>query len=344
MLQGVNARRAPPAQLSELQLLLEDRLTSHFGRRCSIVKLGRRLCPSTSSFPVEEIDVEFADGSELQLVMKDLSAEAMAESARRVRPEFLNEPRREIQVYRWILPHAPPGTATWYGAIANSTIRRYWLFLERVDGLELQHVGAFSIWEATARWIARFHRSFRPTAVAGLVRNSRLLVYDEAFYWLWLERARQFAARRPMVRRLVDRIARRYAPVVERLASMPRTLIHGEFYPCNIMIRRRGHRARVCPVDWEMAAFGPGLIDLASLTTGWSQREQRALIRAYRAALPDGLTSSTRIPDDFSVDFDCCRLHLAVRMLGWSEAWEPPPHHARNWLADAVQIAERLQR
>jgi len=276
--------------------------------------------------------------------MKDLDSEAMAESARRARPEFLNEPRREIQVYRWILPYAPPGTATWYGAIANPTIRRYWLFLERVDGLELQHVGAFSIWEGTARWIARFHRSFPPTGIARLVRNSRLLVYDEAFYWLWLARARQFAARRPMVRRLVDRIARHYAPVVKRLASMPRTPIHGEFYPCNIMIRRRGHQARVCPVDWETAAFGPGLIDLASLTTGWSQRKQRALMRAYRAALPGGLTRSTRIPNDFSVDFDCCRLHLAVRMLGWSEAWEPPPHHAHNWLADAVQIADRLQR
>jgi Phosphotransferase enzyme family len=344
MIQGVNARRAPPAQLSELQLHLQDRLSRHFGRRCTIVKLGRRPCPSTSSFPVEEIDVEFADGSELQLVMKDLNSEAMAESARRVRPEFLNEPRREIQVYRWILPYAPPGTATWYGAIANPTIRRYWLFLERVDGLELQQVGAFSIWEGTARWIARFHRSFPPTAVARLVRNSRLLVYDEAFYWRWLERARQFAARRPMARRLVDRIARRYAPVVKRLASMPRTLIHGEFYPSNIMIRRRGHQARVCPVDWEMAAFGPGLIDLASLTTGWSQRKQRALMRAYRAALPGGLTRPTRIPSDFSVDFDCCRLHLAVRMLGWSEAWEPPPHHAHDWLADAVQIADRLQR
>jgi thiamine kinase-like enzyme len=26
---------------------------------------------------------------------------------------------------------------------------------------------------------------------------------------------------------------------------------------------------RVCPVDWEMAAVGPGLIDLAALTAGW---------------------------------------------------------------------------
>src|SRR4029450_11734663 len=185
MLQGVNARRLRSAQPSELQLHLENRLASHFGRRCSIVQLGRRVCPYASSFPVEEIDVRFADGSELQLVMKDLSFGAMSESARRVRPEFLYEPRREIQVYRWILPYAPPGTATSYGAVTNPTTRRYWLFLERVDGLELRHVGAFSIWERTARWIAQFHRSVPAAGIVRQVQNSRLLVYDEAFSWVW---------------------------------------------------------------------------------------------------------------------------------------------------------------
>jgi hypothetical protein len=316
-------------------------LANHFGRRRAIVKLARRPSPYTSSFTIEEIDVGFADGSELQLVMKDLSPTAVMESARRARPEFLYEPRREIQAYRRILPYAPPGTAAWYGAVTNPTTRRYRLFLERVEGLELRHVGAFSIWERTARWIAQFHRSIPPTGIARLARSSRLLVYDEAFYWLWLERAQQFATRRAAVRRVVDRIARRYAPVVRRLAHMPRTVIHGEFYPCNVLIRRSVNQVRICPIDWEMAALGPGLMDLASLATGWGQREQRALIRAYRAAVPDG-TRSARIPHDFWVDFDCCRLHLAVRMLGWSDTWVPPPQHARNWLAEAVRLADRL--
>ena len=124
---------------------------------------------------------------------------------------------------------------------------------------------------------------------------------------------------------------------------MPRTLIHGEFYPCNVLIRGRGHRERVCPVDWEMAAVGPGLMDLASLTTGWARREQRALIRAYRSAASDATPASAPIPDDFWLDFDCCRLHLAVRMIGWSETWTPPPHHAHDWLAEAERLADRLR-
>src|SRR5262249_45929637 len=238
--------------------------------------------------------------------------------------------------------HAPAGTATWYGAFISAPTRRYWLFLERVRGLELRHVGAFSTWEAAARWVARFHASLSPTVIAPLLPASRLLVYDEAYYWRWLERARQFVVSRPRARKIVDRIAVKYESVVRRLLEMPRTLIHGEFYPCNIVVSRAKRRVRVCPVDWEMAAFAPALMDLAALTTGWNPRAQSALVRAYRAATADGATASTSISDSFSKDLDCCRLHLAVRMLGWSKAWQPPPQHAYNWLDEALRIADRL--
>src|SRR5262249_31411280 len=332
------------AHPSELQHRLENRLADHFGQRRAIVKLARRPCPYSSSFTLDETDVGFADGSALQLGMKDLSPGGMTESARRARPEFLYEPRREIQAYRRILPFAPPGAATSYGAVIDPTTQRYLLFLERVNGLELRHVGTLSIWKRAARWIAQFHRSFSPADLARLVERSSVLVYDAAFYWRWLERARQFAARRPTVRRRIDRIARGYAPVVSRLDSMPRTLIHGECYPCNVLIGRAGHRVRVCPVDWEMAALGPGLMDLAWLTTGWARPEQRALIQAYRAAAADGTPRSATIPHDFWLDFHCCRLHLAVRMLGWSDGWAPPSHHARDWLGEAEWLADRIRR
>jgi aminoglycoside phosphotransferase (APT) family kinase protein len=325
------------------------RLARGLGRgrgRANIVRLDRRPSPYASSFALEELDVVFDDGSEAALVMKDLSPDAMDADARRARPAFLSEPRREIQTYRHILPHAPAGTAACYGVVgaAGRTGSRYRLLLERVDGHELRHVGAFSMWKRTAEWIARFHASVPAADVGRLARRAKLLEYDEAFYWRWLERARDFAARSRKpgaaeARRVLDGIARGYAPVVARLAAMPRTVIHGEFYPCNILIRGRGPHARVCPVDWELAAVGPGLIDLAALMTGWDERSQRALARAYRtmagAAAPrDG----ERHPADFQIDLDCCRLHLAVRMLGWSETWTPPAQHARDWLAEAAAL------
>jgi hypothetical protein len=91
---------------------LEERLAEHFGERRPIRRIRRRLCPYTSSFHIDELDVRFRDGSVLKLVMKDLSRKGMLEAARRARPDFVYEPLREIKVYRSILPHAPPGTAT----------------------------------------------------------------------------------------------------------------------------------------------------------------------------------------------------------------------------------------
>jgi len=341
MIYGLHESSWPSTRPSTLQGHLEHRLASHFGRRVRIVRFEERASPYASSFPVDELDVQLEDGADLPLVVKDLSWAAMSPSARRIRPGFLYEPRREIQVYRWLLPHAPQGTATWYGAVTNASARQYWLFLERVDGLELRHVGDLSIWERAARWIAQFHQAFSPESVAPSVQTSRLLVYDAAFYWMWLSRARRFAQRDSRTRRVVDRIARSYTAVIDRLVRMPQTLIHGEFYPCNIVVQRRGDEVRVCPVDWEMAAVAPGLMDLASLITGWSHRAQRALVQAYRSAFGTGPRPTN---ESFALDLDCCRLHLAVRMLGWSDRWVPPPQHARDWLAEAERISARVER
>jgi hypothetical protein len=326
--------------------------------RAGIVRLDRRPSPYASSFALEEIDVVFDDGSEAALVMKDLSPDAMDARTRRARPAFLSEPLREIRTYRHILPYAPPGTAACHGVAAGRAASRHRLLLERVDGHELRHVGAFSMWKRTAHWIARFHASVPAADIDRLARRAKLLVHDDAYYWRWLERAQDFAARSQRAgragradaaaaRRVLDRIARGYAPVVARLTAMPRTVIHGEFYPCNILIRGRGPRARVCPVDWELAAVGPGLIDLAALMTGWDDRAQRALARAYRAAAPredarGEAWRSSRLPAEFQNDLDCCRLHLAVRMLGWSDRWTPPPQHARDWLSEAAALAARV--
>jgi hypothetical protein len=205
------------ADATELQPHLQKRLSAYFGERRPIRAVGRRFCPYTSSFRLDELDVRFEDGSNVRLVLKDMSATTMVEDARRARPEFLYEPRREISAYRWILPHAPAGTPAWYGAVTGPPAGRYWLLLEHVSGPQLAQVGTFSTWERTAAWIARFHRAFAPLRVQQLAKRSDVLVYDAQFYWRWLRRAQRFAARDSVERRIVDDIARRYGPVVERL-------------------------------------------------------------------------------------------------------------------------------
>jgi len=320
-------------------------LTKHFGDRKAIDVLRRQLCPYTSSFRLDELDVQFKDGSQMRLVLKDLSRDAMVEDARRVRPEFLYEPRREINAYRWVLPYAPQGTAAWYGAVTDGAAGRYWLFLEQVDGYQLTQVGNFGTWERTAAWIARFHCSFSPHWARQLAERSGALVYDEDFYWQWLRRAQRFANPNPEARGIIERIARQYAPVVKQLAGLQRTLIHGELYACNVLIGRQQDRERICPVDWEMSALGPGLIDLAALSAGWAEPKQQALARAYYSATHHGphVDGDAYPPPEFLTALDCCRLHLAMRMLGWSDDWAPPREHAKDWLAEADRISRRLE-
>jgi aminoglycoside phosphotransferase (APT) family kinase protein len=330
---------------SKLLPQLQDRLAEYFGDDRAIHVLGRRACPYASSFQIDELDVRFTDGSSVQLVLKDLGSESMGEEARRARPEFLYSPQREINAYRWILPHAPAGAAGWYGPATRHSADRDWLLLDRVNGSQLWQVGDVSIWQQTAAWIAQFHCAFTPLEAQQLAERAGVLLYDEEFYWLWMQRAQRFADGDRDKQRIIAVVAQHYRAVVERLTGMPRTLIHGEFYASNVIVKERA-RVRVCPVDWEMVALAPGLIDLGALIAGWAGPTQRAIARAYLAAGKGNETASwpeIRLSREFKADLDCCRLHLAVRMLGWSDNWEPPSNHAHNWLAEAARISRRLQ-
>jgi len=332
----LQAERAPVDEAG-IEAHLEAMFARHFGLGRSILSLVRRPSAYASSFRMDEIDVRLDDGSELPVIMKDLSADALSTDARRARPRFVDEPCREICAYQRLLSRAPAGTASCYGAISDYDERRHWLFLERVDGLELRHVGAFQAWEAAAAWIGCFHHAFLPTA-EGLADSAKLLVYDEHFYWRWMERALRFARPDREASAALMHVARHYGPVVDRLMHLPRTVIHGEFYPSNILIASGMDRRRVCPVDWEMTALAPGLMDLASLSAGWGTKARRALAAAYSRSTPDGRRMTPDDTRDFFVNLACCRLHLAIKMLGWSGDWAPPPQHACDWLAEAVTI------
>jgi hypothetical protein len=279
-------------------------LTRVLGRQVTAIE--RRPSPYRTSFPLEELRVELADGTRLELVHKDLRRSALSATAHRVKPEFLHDPGREIEAYR-LLAGRRLGTPVCYGA------RRGWILLEKVPGVELAQIGELEDWQRAARWLARLHATF-----AGTPPSSRILLdHDAAYYRLWPQRA---AARAPDV----SWIAARYEPVVARLVALPKTLIHGEFYASNVLVAGE----RVAPVDWEMAAVGAGLVDLAALVTGWRGEERAAIVAAYPGVDEAALAA--------------CRLHLALQWLGWSSDWMPPAAQAYDWLREARETAERL--
>jgi len=124
------------------------------------------------------------------------------------------------------------------------------------------------------------------------------------------------------------------------LAALPATLLHGEFYPSNIMVREAGGRSLICPLDWELAALGPGLVDLAALTAGaWTEAQREQLALCYHEALP---RSQRPLPRELLVSLDYCRLHLAVQWLGWAVSWSPPREHRHDWGLEVAALTEKL--
>jgi hypothetical protein len=292
-----------------------------------LVALERRPYAYRTSFPLEEVDVRFANGGRLSLISKDLDRTALDEPAREAKPEFLHDPLREVVVYRDVLASMALGTARYYGSLVDPEHRRFLLFIEKVAGVELWQIGEIELWEEVARWLATFHEE------APAIASPHLLSYDAGFFAGWLERALVFARGD-----VLSRVAARYDDVIATLLALPQTLVHGEFYAANILVARDGDAPRISPIDWEMAGVGPALIDLAALTSGrWSDDDRRRIEAAYTTACSRPLAG-----DGLAVGLACCRLHLALQWLGWSPTWVPPEEHHHDWLGEARAAAEHL--
>jgi hypothetical protein len=283
--------------------------------------------PYSSSFAIEELSIEFDDGNTVTAIFKNLSTDAMLEDARRAKPDFVYSPEREIQVYRSLLPLLDTGAAKMYGATVEPWLKRYWLFLEKVSAPQLYEIGEFEVWLYVAQSLARLHESCDIAVAQSAV--PQLQECDAAWYWQWLERAHDYAGA------ALDRIAARYNAVLDILLKLPRTFIHGEFYASNILVQQNEKGCRVCPVDWEMAAIGPGLLDVAALASGkWTRDKRMRILERYCSTLPHRLR-----PQDFATAFDCCQLHIALQWIGWSRTWSPPTTHAHNWVDEALRIS-----
>ena len=81
-------------------------------------------------------------------------------------------------------------------------------------------------------------------------------------------------------RRRLAGLATTFEERASELTSAPQTIIHGEYYPKNILVRE----GEIFPVDWESAAVAAGEIDLASLTEGWPEEDKRVCQAEYCAA------------------------------------------------------------
>src|SRR5687768_17096903 len=303
-------------------------------RPASLVTLRRRPWEYTTSCAIELVTAVLDDGSSQDFVLKHLGWRGASDRARRAKPAFVLDPQREVEVYRNLLSplHVGPRLIGWTVSPETDT---YWLLLERVTGRPLYEAGGLERWAAVAAWLRALHNRLAEFDVDRLRSQVPLITYDYEWYTQWMNRALRFFADADPVdsrrsRSALQWLAGRYDRIVERLLSLPRGIIHGEFYPSNVLVTETADDLSVWPIDWEMTSIGPGIIDLAALTAGgWRDDERYALVAAYVDGSGPGAADVNQVAE--SVMY--AQVHLAVQWLGWFGRRQPTPAHARDWLS-----------
>jgi hypothetical protein len=304
---------------------LEASLAEVLGRAPSAVTIvAREKNVYTSTWPSEIVDCRVGRAGRLRLLLKHGPREARNAHGHLVGPGY------EARVYETVL--APAGLAhPFLGAVRPEGSPSLCLVLEYLDRgwWRLSRTEDPRAIVRVAAWLGTFHA--RTTARAGALAGG-LNRYDAEFYEGW--------ARRSLgcLPDLADRyswlahVCRRFGRLGAQLAAGPLTVVHGEFYPENVLV----HDDAIRPLDWEWAGLAAGEVDLAALTEGWDRGLTRASERAYtRARWPAGA------PNDFAWRLDVARVYLHLRWLGDRTDRAGAPELAAR-LADLEVVASRL--
>jgi thiamine kinase-like enzyme len=335
----------PDVPTGELLVCLEEILSRHFGEPLKIAGLARKPWEYRSSFGLELLAVDLGGRGQLALMFKDLGWHALTSEARRAKQRSLYDPLREIRFYENVLRSYPAFGPLFYGSVVDPRQDRYWLFIEHLCGRELYQIGELNVWQAVARWLAEMHLSFQPLAGSSTALQPHLVRHGAEQQQLRFETACAAMARRGEADkcRQLRQWRETLSGMARAFAAAPPTLLHGEFYPSNILVISSEEQNTVKAVDWEMAGVGCGLLDLAALVVGgWAEHEQRAIAEAYLQRMYEhGRHKSER---EFFTTLDYSRLYIALGWLGCSDDWRPPAAHSHDWFREALNALVRLHR
>lgn len=301
-----------------------------------VVGVRRSVSEYSSSFRIEDLSVAFDGGEHQEVVGKDLSWQGMLDGARALRSERGHDPGREVRVYRHVLPLAPPGPPRLLGWHHDDAADRHWLFLERVEGLQLGHVGDLDAWRAATGWAGRLHARLAGDHVRAW-RAAGLPTWTPDRLGRALRLARRHGGER--TRDALAVVQNGLATVAGRLLAAPRTIVHGQLYASNVLVGA-GSPPRICPLDWETAAIGPGVLDLAALVEGWDDATCTEFCRAYLEGR-DGACRGDDL-DTLRMDVAAARVQLCLDVLALPPSFRAPPDHGADWVGRAAELTTAL--
>lgn len=258
------------------------------GDHSSLRVVERHSNPYNTTFPTEVVTCELGDGMRFRVFCKHFHSAAGHRDREAIHPFY------EIRIYRELLRDIPLTLPGFLGAWTDEATGEGLLVLEYLDDTTrvtktLNHDQTV---ERAAIWSASFHRyaaehlrlwesNFIPQFdLESYGERCRSLIHkfsrDEGGGWGgW-----------------IDTLCQKLDDVIATVRQAPVTVIHGEFYPKNIML----HHDRIYPVDWETARLGMGEMDLAMLLEGdWERSFVERCIKSYARSRGDsGLSVVTK--------------------------------------------------
>jgi hypothetical protein len=303
----MNAVMAPGTDEGTLRERLEPLIPAMLGGREEIMDIRLSRFKLSTSYNTYLVTIRLITGDELKIFLKDFGFSVRPKDSPKQRRE------RELRVYRDLLAEAEMGAARYYGSVMDESQGRFWLLLEFVDGSPVAYCD-IEYWAPAAGGLGRMHGCFAQQG-ARLRACDFLIRHNADFFWakagLALRNVSQISSQ------LADRLANiidRYAPIVDVMTSQPPTLLHGGCRPTNILVKVASDPSRVCIVDWEEAAFGSPLYDVAYLLDGFEPPTLDRLLDAYRREA-SAFDISLPPKEDMKYIVSCFRLHMVMNSL-----------------------------
>ena len=312
--------------LQTLTINLTHVLRNHGFAGAQLSILDRQPNIYTATFPSEIVRCQLGNGRELRLLCKYGAGQSTSLSG--ITGHRGGIPY-EAAVYRHVLRTSQATTPTFYGAYSDVNTGHTCLVLAYLNNsARLQFTwkppAAMAL---AARWIGRFHNDTEEYLSRASTRF--LIRYDTQYYLGWARCTSLVAGHLCQRYPWLTTLCERFEDVLALLLASPPTVIHGEYYPSNVLFRG----GTVYPVDWESAAVAAGEIDLAALTENWDSDIVRQCELEYqRVRWPNGP------PADFERRLCSARLYLQFRWLcddftskgtgrerpKWSHEWTDP--------------------
>jgi thiamine kinase-like enzyme len=291
---------------SVLRQYVEQTVANQLGLSSAAAEIQRTRIRYIGSYDCDVVVVRLVSGEEFTFLLKDYG------SSQKSKDEPVQRRQRELAVYRDLLSRAELGTADYYGSVWDESEGRYWLLLELVEGVLIKDHNV-KHGELAASWLGRAQGFFAQNPGL-LVGHDYLIRHDAGFFRSKAQLALHDVSHidpesLPRLARIIDR----YEQAIDVMADQPPTLVHGGYIPWHILLNYDHEPVRVCPIDWELAAIGSTLYDLAYFTDGAEPQTRDRIWDAYwRAAVQYGAPLPDRAQLGYIVD--CFRLH---RIFDW---------------------------